>query len=83
MSFTIEKNASSPPDRKGNWGKWQKKIKEMDVGDAAVFEDDENLTSYHGLRRAAISLGFKVVMRTLDDGTIKVWKLDAEAEAAE
>ena len=82
MSLTIEKNASSPPARKGNWGKWQKVIQEMDVGDAATFEDDENLTVYHGLRRAAISQGFKIVMRTLDDGKIKVWKQEA-IEAAE
>tara|TARA_R110002020_G_scaffold392326_1_gene602581 strand:- start:257 stop:496 length:240 start_codon:yes stop_codon:yes gene_type:complete len=77
MTVKIERNAS-PPDLRG-LGKWQEIILEMDVGDAAIFEDDENLTSYHGLRRAAISLGFKVVMRTLNDGTIKVWKLEAEA----
>ncbi len=49
----------------------------MDVGDAAILEDDENLTAYHGLRRAAKSMGFTVSMRTLDDGKIKVWKQEA------
>ena len=44
------------------------------MGDAAILEDDENLTAYHGLRRAAKSMGFTVSMRTLDDGKIKVWK---------
>ena len=49
----------------------------MDVGDAAILEDDENLTAYHGLRRAAKNMGFTVSMRTLDDGKIKVWKQEA------
>ena len=73
MEVQIEKNAPLPDRRKG-WGKWQKLIEEMDVGDAAILEDDENLTAYHGLRRAAKSMGFTVSMRTLDDGKIKVWK---------
>tara|TARA_Y100001937_G_scaffold29737_1_gene42809 strand:- start:547 stop:807 length:261 start_codon:yes stop_codon:yes gene_type:complete len=73
MQVQIEKNAPLPNRRKG-WGKWQKLIEEMDVGDAAILEDDENLTAYHGLRRAAKSMGFTVSMRTLDDGKIKVWK---------
>ena len=76
MQVQIEKNAPLPNRRKG-WGKWQKLIEEMDVGDAAILEDDENLTAYHGLRRAAIRQGFKIVMRTLDDGKIKVWKQEA------
>ena len=49
----------------------------MDVGDAITFQDDENLTAYHGINRAAKNLGFKIVMRTLDDGKIKVWKQEA------
>jgi len=81
MEVQIEKNAPLPDRRKG-WGKWQKLIEEMDVGDAAILEDDENLTAYHGLRRAAKSMGFTVSMRTLDDGKIKVWKQEA-IEAAE
>ena len=81
MEVQIEKNAPLPDRRKG-WGKWQKLIEEMDVGDAAILEDDENLTAYHGLRRAAKSMGFTVSMRTLDDGKIKVWKQEA-VEAAE
>ena len=76
MEVQIEKNAPWPDRRKG-WGKWQKLIEEMDVGDAAILEDDENLTAYHGLRRAAKSMGFTVSMRTLDDGKIKVWKQEA------
>ena len=76
MQVQIEKNAPLPDRRKG-WGKWQKLIEEMDVGDAAILEDDENLTAYHGLRRAAKSMGFTVSMRTLDDGKIKVWKQEA------
>ena len=76
MEVQIEKNAPLPDRRKG-WGKWQKLIEEMDVGDAAILEDDENLTAYHGLRRAAKSMGFTVSMRTLDDGKIKGWKQDA------
>ncbi len=76
MEVQIEKNAPLPDRRKG-WGKWQKLIEEMDVGDAAILEDDENLTAYHGLRRAAKSMGFTVSMRTLDDGKIKVWKQEA------
>ena len=76
MDFQLEKNAPLPNRRKG-WGKWQKLIEEMDVGDAAILEDDENLTAYHGLRRAAKSMGFTVSMRTLDDGKIKVWKQEA------
>ena len=55
MEVQIEKNAPLPDRRKG-WGKWQKLIEEMDVGDAAILEDDENLTAYHGLSRAAKSL---------------------------
>ena len=81
MQVQIEKNAPLPNRRKG-WGKWQKLIEEMDVGDAAILEDDENLTAYHGLRRAAKSMRFTVSMRTLDDGKIKVWKQEA-IEAAE
>ena len=76
MEVQIEKNAPLPDRRKG-WGKWQNLIEEMDVGDAAILEDDENLTAYHGLRRAAKSMGFTVSMRTLDDGKIKVWKQEA------
>ena len=76
MEVQIEKNAPLPDRRKG-WGKWQKLIEEMAVGDAAILEDDENLTAYHGLRRAAKSMGFTVSMRTLDDGKIKVWKQEA------
>ncbi len=76
MEVQMEKNAPLPDRRKG-WGKWQKLIEEMDVGDAAILEDDENLTAYHGLRRAAKSMGFTVSMRTLDDGKIKVWKQEA------
>ena len=76
MEVQIEKNAPLPDRRKG-WGKWQKLIEEMDGGDAAILEDDENLTAYHGLRRAAKSMGFTVSMRTLDDGKIKVWKPEA------
>ena len=76
MEVQIEKNAPLPDRRKG-WGKWQKLIEEMDVGDAAILEDDENLTAYHGLRRAAKSMGFTVSIRTLDDGKIKVWKQEA------
>jgi|TARA_A100000172_G_scaffold40613_1_gene24755 hypothetical protein len=76
MEVQIEKNAPLPDRRKG-WGKWQKLIEEMDVGDAAILEDDENLTAYHGLRRAAKNMGFTVSMRTLDDGKIKVWKQEA------
>ena len=76
MEVQIEKNAPLPDRRKG-WGKWQKLIEEMDVGDAAILEDDENLTAYHGLRRAAKSMGITVSMRTLDDGKIKVWKQEA------
>ena len=76
MEVQIENNAPLPDRRKG-WGKWQKLIEEMDVGDAAILEDDENLTAYHGLRRAAKSMGFTVSMRTLDDGKIKVWKQEA------
>ena len=76
MEVQIEKNAPLPDRRKG-WGKWLKLIEEMDVGDAAILEDDENLTAYHGLRRAPKSMGFTVSMRTLDDGKIKVWKQEA------
>ena len=76
MEVQIEKTAPLPDRRKG-WGKWQKLIEEMDVGDAAILEDDENLTAYHGLRRAAKSMGFTVSMRTLDDGKIKGWKQEA------
>ena len=76
MEVQIEKNAPLPDRRKG-WGKWQKLIEEMDVGDAAILEDDENLTAYHGLRRAEKNMGFTVSMRTLDDGKIKVWKQEA------
>ena len=81
MDFQLEKNAPLPDKRKG-WGKWQKLIDEMDVGAAITFQDDENLTAYHGINRAAKNLGFKIVMRTLDDGKIKVWKQEA-IEAAE
>ena len=80
VNIEIERNAS-PPDLRG-WGKWQKLIENMNVGDAAIFEDDENLTTYHGLRRAAINLGFKVVMRTLEDGKIKVWKMNRTITSA-
>ena len=76
MEVQIEKNAPLPDRRKG-WGKWQKLIEEMDVGDAAILADDENRTAYHGVRRAAKSMGFTVSMRTLDDGKIKVWKQEA------
>ena len=82
MELQIEKKAPFIDRRKG-WGKWQKLLKEMDVGDAVVLEDNEHLAAYHGLRRAAKDMGFKVVMRTLDNGKILVWKRDAEAEAAE
>lgn len=81
MDISIEKNAPLV-DRRGKWGKWQKLIGEMDVGDAITIEDDEHLASYHSISRAAKSLGFKVVMRTLDDGKIKIWK-QAVTEAAE
>ena len=76
MEYQIKKNAPLIERRKG-WGKWQKLLAEMDVGDAAILEDDENLTAYHGLRRAAKNMGFTVSMRTLDDGKIKVWKQEA------
>lgn len=80
MDFEIEKNVPVPTKKKG-LGRWQKLLAEMDVGDAVTFQDDTELTLYHGLRRAAKGMGFKAVMRTLDDGKIKVWKLDAEATA--
>tara|TARA_R110001583_G_scaffold5559_3_gene29922 strand:- start:1464 stop:1709 length:246 start_codon:yes stop_codon:yes gene_type:complete len=73
MEVRIEKNAPFIDRRKG-WGKWQKLLEEMDVGDAVVLEDNEHLAAYHGLRRAAKAMGFTVSMRTLDDGKIKVWK---------
>ena len=73
MDIKIEKNAPMP-ERKGGWGKWQQLVTEMDFGDAVTFRDDKNLTAYHGMRRAAKQLGFNVVMRTLDDGQIRVWK---------
>ena len=78
VEVKIEKNAPLI-NRKKEWGKWQKIIKDMSVGDAAIFQDDENLTAYHGLRRAAKGIGFTVSMRTLDDGKIKVWKLKEES----
>jgi|TARA_R110000796_G_scaffold118379_1_gene232051 hypothetical protein len=73
MEVEIEKNAELP-DRVGEWGKWQKLVKEMDVGDAVTFLDDKNMTAYHGIRRAAKGLGFKITMRTIEGGKIKVWK---------
>ena len=83
MEYQIKKNAPLIERRKG-WGKWQKLLSEMDVGDAVPLEDNEHLAAYRGLRRAAKDMGFRVTMRTLEDGTILVWKLDIEeSEAAE
>ena len=81
MEYKIEKNAPFI-DRKIGWGKWQKILGEMDVGDAVVLEDNEHLTAYHGLRRAAKNAGFTVSMRTLDDGKIKVWKMNRTITSA-
>ena len=39
MQFQIEKNSPIPGRKKG-WGKWQKIIEEMDLGDAVILEDD-------------------------------------------
>ena len=82
MEFQIEKNSPIPGRKKG-WGKWQKVIEEMDLGDAVILEDDENLTAYHGLRRAGMGMGFKISMRTLEDGKIKAWKQEALTAIAE
>ena len=38
MEVRIEKNAPFIDRRKG-WGKWQKLLEEMDVGDAVVLEE--------------------------------------------
>ena len=42
MEYQIKKNAPLIERRKG-WGKWQKLLAEMDVGDAVPLEDNENL----------------------------------------
>ena len=81
MQFQIEKNSPMPGRKKG-WGKWQKIIEEMDLGDAVILEDDENLTAYHGLRRAGMGMVFKIAIRPLGARYIKVWKKEA-IEAAE
>ena len=78
----IETLDDLPPKKSRGRGKWQKRIKELEVGTVFTIEDDSDqsaISKYRSIRTAAQTLGKKAIMRQLENGKIMV-KLEEQEE---
>jgi len=73
----IEHGVLVPPaPRKKGQGYIQVLLKTMRPGDSFVVSGDKIYSGAQSVRLAAKSLGIKTTQRKLDDGTIRVWRVE-------
>ena len=78
----IETIEDLPPKKSRGRGKWQQRIKELEVGTVFTIEDDSDqsaISKYRSIRIAAQSMGQRTSMRQLENGKIMV-KLEEKEE---